>query len=326
MKGATVASLALCKSPKFRADLLDFDHLCLRSMNKLVEDIEDNSHMTVADEAEKFGLHRVGARPTLANYLRQTWERREFIYELAKARVQKQNQQNRLGMIWVVLKPTLNAIMYGVIFGVLQGDSKGPDFPVFVVIGVFLFEFFTSSMNGGAKSITGNQALVQSLSFPRLTLPVAQVTQNLLTLMPMVVVMFIYALILGTTPKWTWFVIIPLLVIFSVFNMGVALICARITVHIRDFTQILPLITRMLFYTSGVLFSVDRILNHWPWLVKIFDFHPLYQTLQIARAMIMDNAPYDPFAWIVVSVWAILSLGFGLIFFWKAEELYGRAN
>ncbi|MGP5523887.1 ABC transporter permease [Glutamicibacter arilaitensis] len=282
--------------------------------------------MTVAEEADKYGLHRVGARPTLASYLRQTWERREFIYELAKARVQKQNQQNRLGMIWVVLKPTLNAIMYGVIFGVLQGNKAAEDFPVFVVIGVFLFEFFTSSMNGGAKSITGNQALVQSLSFPRLSLPVAQITQNLLTLMPMVLVMFIYSMILGTTPKWTWFGIIPLIAIFTVFNMGVALICARITVHVRDFTQILPLVTRMLFYTSGVLFSVDRILNEWPWLVRVFDFHPLYQTLQLARGMIMNNAEYEPIAWLVVSIWAVVALAFGLIFFWKAEERYGRAN
>ncbi|KUM32135.1 phosphate ABC transporter permease [Arthrobacter sp. EpRS66] len=282
--------------------------------------------MAVAEEADKFGLDRVGARPSLGDYLRQTWERREFIYELAKARVQKQNQQNRLGMIWVVLKPTMNAIMYGVIFGVLQGDKKAADFPVFVVIGVFLFEFFTSSMNGGAKSITGNSALVQSLSFPRLSLPVAQITQNLLTLMPMVGVMFIYSMILGTTPKWSWFGIIPLIAIFSVFNMGVALICARITVHVRDFTQILPLISRMLFYTSGVLFSVDRILSHWPWLVTVFEFHPLYQTLQLARAMIMDNAEYDPMAWLVVTVWAVAILVVGLIYFWKAEERYGRAN
>ncbi|MGP9031815.1 ABC transporter permease [Glutamicibacter mysorens] len=282
--------------------------------------------MTVAEEADKYGLHRVGARPSLANYLRQTWERREFIYELAKARVQKQNQQNRLGMIWVILKPTLNAVMYGVIFGILQGDKKTADFPVFVVIGVFLFEFFTSSMNGGAKSITGNQALVQSLSFPRLSLPLAQITQNLLTLMPMLIVMFLYSVILGTVPKWTWFGIIPIIAIFTVFNMGVALICARITVHVRDFTQILPLVTRMLFYTSGVLFSVDRILASWPWLVTVFDYHPLYQTLQLARAMIMDNAEYNPFGWLVIGAWAIAALVFGLIFFWKAEERYGRAN
>jgi len=282
--------------------------------------------MTVAEEADKFGLHRVGARPSLGDYLRQTWERREFIYELAKARVQKQNQQNRLGMIWVVLKPTMNAIMYGVIFGVLQGDKKGPDFPVFVVIGVFLFEFFTSSMNGGAKSITGNSALVQSLSFPRLSLPVAQVTQNLLTLMPMVLVMFIYSMILGTTPKWSWFGVIPLIAIFSVFNMGIALMCARITVHVRDFTQILPLISRMLFYTSGVLFDVDRLLSSWPWLVTVFEFHPLYQTLHLARAMIMNDSEYNPMSWLVVSVWAVVVLVVGLVYFWKAEERYGRAN
>ena len=79
--------------------------------------------MTVAEEAEKYGLHRVGARPSLANYLKQTWSRREFIYELAKARIQSKNDQNRLGMLWEVLKPTFNALMYGFIFGILQGGS-----------------------------------------------------------------------------------------------------------------------------------------------------------------------------------------------------------
>ncbi|MGZ2225012.1 ABC transporter permease [Glutamicibacter nicotianae] len=282
--------------------------------------------MTVAEEAEKYGLHRVGARPTLVNYLKQTWQRREFVYELAKARVQSQNQKNRLGMIWVVLKPTFNAIMYGAIFGVLMGGKKGPDFPVFVIIGVFLFEFFTTSMNGGAKSITGNKALVQSLAFPRLSLPVAQVTQNFLMLMPMLAVMFVYAMILGTTPKWTWLGIIPLLALFTLFNMGIALICARITVHVRDFTQILPILTRVLFYTSGVLFSADRLLNEWPWMIAIFDIHPLYQTLQIARGLIMNDAIYDAWAWPLVAAWSVITLLVGLIYFWKAEERYGRAN
>ncbi|WP_413456246.1 ABC transporter permease [Glutamicibacter sp. FR1] len=282
--------------------------------------------MTVAEEAEKYGLHRVGARPTLANYLKQTWQRREFIYELAKARVQSQNQRNRLGMVWIVIKPTFNALVYGFVFGILQGGARGVDYPVYIVVGVFLFEFFSTSMNGGAKSITGNSSLVQSLAFPRLSLPVAQVTQNLLTLMPMLAVMFIYALILGTSPKWTWFGIVPILAVFTVFNLGVALICARITVHVRDFSNVLPMIGRVLFYTSGVLFSAERLLNQWPWMIAIFDVHPIYQTLQLARGFIMDHAEYDPQAWWVITVWAVITLIVGLIFFWKAEERYGRAN
>lgn len=282
--------------------------------------------MTVAEEAEQYGLHRVGARPTLVNYLKETWQRREFIYELAKARVQSENQRNRLGMIWVVLKPTFNAVMYGLIFGILQGGRRGPDYPVFVVIGVFLFEFFSSSMTGGAKSITGNTSLVQSLAFPRLSLPVAQVTQHLMTMMPMVVVMFIYSTILGHYPKWAWFQIIPLLALYSVFNLGIALICARITVHIRDFTQILPLIGRVLFYTSGVLFSAERLLAQWPWMISVFNVHPIYQTVQLARGMIMNDFAVDPWAWWVVAGWAVGTLIVGLLYFWSAEERYGRAD
>jgi len=156
--------------------------------------------------------------------------------------------------------------------------------------------------------------------------PVAQVTQNIVTLVPMLGVMFLYALILGTTPKWTWLVIIPLVLLFSVFNIGVALICARITVHIRDFTNILPLIGRVLFYTSGALFSVDRILNQWPWMMAVFDYHPLYQMLTIARAMIMDNSSYEPRAWLVLGIWSLATLALGLVYFWKAEERYGRAD
>ncbi|WP_426734625.1 ABC transporter permease [Glutamicibacter sp. 2E12] len=282
--------------------------------------------MTVADEAEKYGLHRVGARPTLVSYLKQTWQRREFIYELAKARVQSQNQRNRLGMLWIVIKPTFNALVYGFVFGILQGGKRGVDYPVYIVIGVFLFEFFSTSMNGGAKSITGNASLVQSLAFPRLALPTAQVLQSLLSLMPMLAVMFIYALILGTEPKWSWFAIVPILMLFTVFNLGVALLCARITVHVRDFSNILPMIGRVLFYTSGVLFSADRLLSHWPWLIAVFDVHPIYQTLQLARGFIMDHAVYDPWAWWVVAGWAFVMLLAGLVFFWKAEERYGRAN
>lgn len=282
--------------------------------------------MTAAEYAEQHNLHRVGARPGLVSYLKQAWARRDFAYELARSRIQASNQRNRLGMLWVILRPTLNAVMYGAIFGILQGGSKPADFPAYVVIGVFLFEFFSDSMSQGAKSITGNASLVQSLSFPRITLPISAVVQQFLTLMPMLGVMFIYCLVLGTTPKWSWLMVVPLLMIFTLFNTGIALIFARITVHFRDFTQFLPLITRLLFYTSGVLFGVDRILNAFPVLVRMYDFHPVYQALQIARGSIMNSVEYPPFYWTVLSVWAVVVFVGGVIYFWTAEERYGRVN
>ncbi|MBV1780771.1 ABC transporter permease [Paeniglutamicibacter sp. ABSL32-1] len=282
--------------------------------------------MTAAEYAAQYGLNRVGARPDLVSYLKHAWARRDFAFELARSKLQASNQRNRLGMLWVVIQPTMNALMYGFIFGILQGGNKPLDFPAHVVIGVFLFEFFAGSANSGAKSITGNAALVQSLAFPRITLPIAAVIQQFLTLVPMLGVMFIYCMILGTTPKWSWLMVVPLLVLFTMFNTGIALVCARLTVHVRDFTQILPLITRILFFTSGVLFSVDRILTAFPALVRLFDFHPIYQALQIARGSIMNGVEYPSFYWVVLSVWAVAALVGGTIYFWAAEERYGRVD
>ncbi|TJY67417.1 ABC transporter permease [Arthrobacter sp. CAU 1506] len=282
--------------------------------------------MSLAEYASENRLHRVGARPSLFRYLSEAWARRDFAVAMARGKIEASNQRNRLGMLWIFIKPTLNALMYGAIFGILQGANRPENFPMYVVIGVFLFEFFANSMNNGAKSITGNGALVQSLAFPRITLPVSTVIQQLMTLVPMLAVMFIYILILGAPISAEWLLIIPLVAIFTVFNLGVALITARMTVHVRDLTQLLPLVTRILFYTSGVLFAIDRILRSHPWAVTLFDFHPLHEILSIARGILMPGTDYDPMYWLYFSIWSVAVFVAGVLFFWVAEERYGRVD
>lgn len=280
--------------------------------------------MSVADYAAAQGLHRVGARPPLWNYLKQTWERRDFTVAMARFRIQAEQQRNRLGMLWLVLQPSLNALVYGTIFGLLQAGSRPDGWAAYVVIGVFLFQYFSSSLNDGARSITGNRALVQSLAFPRITLPISVVLENLMALLPMLAVMLTAVLVMGYPPSWEWLLMVPLLALYTLFNTGIALIAARLTVHVRDLTQVLPFVNRMLFYTSGVLFAVDKILASYPWLVRLYDFHPLYQVLQIARGLLMHRGEYSLHYWLYFALWSVVTFVVGLLFFWVAEERYGR--
>ncbi len=283
--------------------------------------------MNASELAAEHGLHRVGARPPLGTYLKQTWARRDFAAQLAKSRIAAANEANRLGRVWEVLKPTLNALIYGFIFGVIQASSsRGPNYAAFVVIGVFLFEFFASSMSQGAKSITGNRSLVQSLNFPRMTLPVSVVLQQLYTLGPMLLVMCLYVWILGEPPAWSWLLLIPLVAIYTCFNLGVALIFARLTVHLRDLTQLIPFITRLLMYTSGVLFMVDKIFAGHPWIERLYNFHPVYLVIEIARNALMHEHPVPGIHWLTLSIISVVVLVFGVVFFWKAEERYGRVS
>lgn len=280
--------------------------------------------MSLADYAAQHGLHRVGARPNLWRYLKQTWDRRDFAIAMARFRIQASQERNRLGMLWLVLQPSLNALIYGLIFGILQGDAnRPPDYAAFVVIGVFLFDFFSKSLSNGAKSITGNRALVQSLAFPRLTLPLAVVLENFMALVPMLGVMGLALVVMGHLPAWEWLLMAPLLALYSLFNAGIAMIAARLTVHVRDLTQILPFINRILFYTSGVLFAVDRIFRAHPWAIELYDFHPLYQVLQIARGLLMGGS-YELHYWLYFAIWSVVMFVAGLLFFWVAEERYGR--
>ncbi|MBP8920527.1 MAG: ABC transporter permease, partial [Micropruina sp.] len=61
-----------------------------------------------------------------------------------------------------------------------------------------------------------------------------------------------------------------------------------------------------------------------PWLVQLYDFHPVYQVLQIARGSLMNQGHYEVSYWIYFSAWSLLVFVGGLLFFWVAEERYGR--
>lgn len=279
--------------------------------------------MSLAELADQHGLHRVGARPRFWAYLKETWQRRDFIVTMASDRLRASVEGNRLGVVWLVLQPAINAAIYGVIFGMLQ-PNRGEDFAARVVIGVFLFQFFSNSLSKGAKSITGNQSLVQSLAFPRLTLPLAETIQNFLALLPSMGLLVVVLPIMGHPPTWSWLLIVPILALFALFNAGVAMVAARLTVHVRDLTQLLPYISRILFYTSGVLFDVSKIFEANPWVVRLFDFHPIYQVLQLARSVFMGIELTSDMYWAWFSIWAVATFVIGLLFFWAAEERYGR--
>lgn len=285
--------------------------------------------MTIADDAARAGLHRVGGRPPLLAYLGEVWQRREFIYSLAKFRLEAENGRNRLGMGWVILKPLLNAAVYGLVFGLLLQTRRGvEDFVPFLVIGVLMFEYFSTCFTTGAKSITSNAALVQSLSFPRMSLPIALVGQRLMQFVPMLLIMMITASVYGSYPSLMWLLLIPLTILFTVFNTGLTLITARLTVHFRDLTQLLPFIARFFFYTSGIFFSVRQRFGEDSVVRKIADVQPIHEFLTLGRAILLDGSSYTIPGeyWVYASAWSIVTLLVGILFFWAAEERYGRTD
>jgi len=291
---------------------------------------------TAVPAGQQQGLTKLGGRPTLGRYMSQTWGRRHFATELAYSRFRSQNEEDRLGVGWTVLGPLINAAVYGVIFGVLLTSSTRPDnYVPYLVTGVFVFQFFSSCLSGGAKAIVGNMGLVRSLHFPRAVLPISLVAQNVFALIPIMVVLVVIVLIFGESVRLSWLLIPPALVLYTMFNLGVAFIAARLTIHVRDLAQLIPFISRILFYISGVFFSVGLTVGHKEGpaaiLGKVMQYNPVHVYITLVRTNLIrldakERAASLPMSttWALGVAWGVCLMVVGFLYFWHAEERYGR--
>lgn len=273
------------------------------------------------------GLYEVGRRPPFGPYLLEAWRRRSFALTLAGYRLIGSLLQNRLGILWIVLKPVLTAAIYGTIFGFILSHSARPaDFVPYVLTGVFVFEFFTGCFGGGSRSITGNARLVQSLGFPRILLPFSVVVEQAMRMIPTTLLLAILLLVFGVPISWSWLLVIPILALMGVFNFGVALIVARMSVWTRDVQQFIPTINRVLFYASSVFFQVDLVFADNPVLLTIAHSIPTYDFIALVRGVMLVDHPTPMLAAILAPIWALLAIVVGVVYFWKAEARYGLSE
>ena len=178
--------------------------------------------MSLAEYAKQNGLSKVGAREPLWSYVKHAWQRRDFAYVMALYTDQANSSRNRLGRWWLVLVPTLQAAVYGLIFGILLGGSRPENFIPFLITGVFLFSFLQGAYSSGANSVTSNIGLVRSLSFPRILLPINALIQQVFSLLPQVALLLITLLLFQQQVTWNWLYLIPILLLMVVFGFGLA--------------------------------------------------------------------------------------------------------
>jgi teichoic acid transport system permease protein len=319
---------------------------------------------SLAEFALRSGLRPSAARPPVLAYLRQIWQRWTFIMAFATARNIAMYTEARLGQLWQVLTPLLNVAVYYLIFGVLLNTSRGiPDFIPFLVVGVFVFNFTQRAFISTSKVITDSLPLIRALQFPRASLPLAYVMIELQQMFLSIAVLFVIILVAGEPITVYWLLAIPVLLLQTIFNVGVGLLVARLGSQVNDFSQLLPFLLRTWMYLSGVMFSIANLSQIAPRIKTILQLNPaaLYITLmrnvllQKQRESFPGSKPYNralcevwkhvtakspkpdlylsahcaaaanpAHFWYYAVGWAVLALVAGFFFFWRAEAKYGR--
>jgi teichoic acid transport system permease protein len=282
----------------------------------------------VAELVAEYKLRRAGARPSILQYTKDLWGRRHFITTFSTANNAVGYSESFLGQAWQLLTPLLNVGVYYLIFGVLLKTKNGiHNFIAFLVIGIFVFTYIQTAALGGAKSISDNLSLTRVLHFPRAVLPVSSTLIALQRLLYSLIIMVPIVLLTHEPLTWRWLQLIPAVMLLSLFCLGLAFIVARVGAKVPDLSQVLPFLLRTWMYLSGVFYAFERFANgHGHWVKVVLETNPAAVYVQLVRNALLTKQKDPPyfFTWPLAAIWAVAVLVVGYVYFWQAEEQYGR--
>lgn len=270
------------------------------------------------------GMHDVHASERLRPYLRDVWRRRRYAWYVARQELRQRQITSLLGNLWHLLNPALTITVYFLVFSVLL-DVAGRDdnYLLFLTVGLFTFSFTQRSTTMGATSVTGNKGIIKAFRFPRALLPVTSTLTETLASIPTFVVMYVVAVVTGEPPTWRWLLFAAVIALQFVFNLGAAMIAARLATHFVDTTQVLPFVFRLLLYGSGVMFNVSAYVSAESNARWFFVLNPLYCFVELARWCIFGGALEGQLL-ASAALWTVATVVVGLLWFHSGEDSYGR--
>ena len=196
--------------------------------------------------------------------LKEVWRYRDLLLLLVKRDFVTYFKQTILGPIWFFVNPIFTTIMFTFVFGNLAGlSTDGAPQVSFYLSGIVLWNYFSNSLNQTANVFTTNANIFGKVYFPRLIMPLAVVTSNLMQFGVQFLLFLgvvIYYTILGDLRPNIWVLMTPFLIILMAgFALGVGMIFSSMTTKYKDMTMLLTFGVQLFMYVTPVIYPVSSI-------------------------------------------------------------------
>lgn len=214
-----------------------------------------------------------------------------LLRELVITEFKLRYQGSVLGYLWSLLKPLfLFIILYFVFVYFLRVGSEVPNWPVAMLFGIVLWNFFSEITNNGVGSIVGRGDLIRKINFPKYIIVVASSISALINLVFNLIVLIAF-IVISKVDITAMALLTPLFIIeLFVFGLGIAFILSTLFVRFRDINYIWEIIMQALFYGSAIIYPLSMIATPNPQLAHIILASPITQAIQDARATLIDPA------------------------------------
>lgn len=221
---------------------------------------------------------------------------RFLLNELVHKEIKLQYRDSVLGMLWTFLQPLFTMIVLSFVFNELFGrdSSKVVNYPVYLLCGRLLFEFYTTSTKRAMRSIRNRASIIKKVYVPKYIYPLSSVISTFITSLislSVLVVVILFFNIANIHPiHITWrviLVVVPLMILFA-FSLGMGMILSTLSVFFRDIENIYDVVCLLLFYVTPIVYTIDRLgFKAGSIQLKLLKLNPLYGIIDMFRACVI---------------------------------------
>lgn len=260
---------------------------------------------------------------------------RHLLRELVIKKIKLQYRNSVLGVFWTFLQPLLTMIVLTVVFSNLFGrDSKEVvNYPVYLLAGRLLYEFFTHSTKKAMKSIRGSASIIKKVYVPKYIYPLSVVLSTFVTFLislSVLVLVIIFFNLAGKDPipmtPYVAFAVVPIIILF-VMCLGIGMLLATLDVFFKDIENLYDVFTMLLFYVTPIVYTIDKLgFSEGSWQAMILRLNPLCGIIDMFRAAVLHSADFwayfDTFSFAYCSGFAVVILLVGTVLFYKLQDKF----
>ena len=236
---------------------------------------------------------------------------RVLLKELTKTDFKLRYQGSILGYLWALLRPLMMfAILYLVFGKLLRFGGDIPHYPVYLLVGTTFWSFFTECTNQGIQAIVNRGDLIRKVCFPKYIVVVSATLTAVINVLINLIVIFVFSLIDGITPTWTWLLVPILLFELYTFSLGISFLLGAINVKYRDVTSIWDVIIQALFYAVPIIYPIAMVATSSVTAAKVILLNPIAQIIQDLRYCLVTKEAITTWSYVGEEhfIWKLIPL------------------
>ena len=248
---------------------------------------------------------------------------RALINQLVQRDIKTKYRRSVLGLLWTVLNPLLMMTVLSIVFSYFfsrYGDVE--NFPVYLLCGQVIFNFFNESTSIAMGSIVHSGELIKKVYVPKYLFPITKVMSSGVNLLSSMIALVIVMVVTRSrvTPT-VLLAVFPLLYVL-LFSTGVSLFLSAAAVSFRDLMHLYSVVTTAWMYLTPVIYPMSILDGAPRWAVFIINANPLTAFIKIFRAVVLDGVTAPWILHVQSIIWCAIALVIGSLVFKKSQDKF----